>query len=67
MTLSEEPLETPRKESGLQGKQFENVGQDEFFKFLILSCVVVRTVTGTVPPCRFPAFRRFCKISKSDC
>ena len=33
MTLSEEPLQTPRKEPGLQGKQFENVGGDEFFEF----------------------------------
>jgi hypothetical protein len=59
MTLSEEPLQTPRIEPGLQGTQFVNVGRKGFFEFLILSCVVVRTVTGTLPLCRLPAFRRF--------
>jgi len=67
MTSSEEPLETPRKEPELRGTQFENLGRDELFAFLILSCVAVRTVTGTAPPCCLLAFRRFRKIAKSYC
>ena len=57
--LSEESLQTRRKEPGLEGTQFENLGRDEFFELLILFCVAVRTVTGTLPPCRLPAFSRF--------
>ena len=56
MTLSEEPFETHRKEPGLQGTQLENLGRDEFFELLILSCVAVRTVTGTVPVLPPPCF-----------
>jgi len=51
MTLSEDPVETPRKEPGLQRTQFEKLGRDESFEFLILSCIAVRTGTALPPPC----------------
>jgi hypothetical protein len=51
MTLSEEPLETRRKEPGLQRIQVENLGRDEFFELPFLLCVVASTVKGAVPPC----------------